>query len=242
MRKPRQVCNFPGQAKFEDCTSNSINFVLNCFLGGLLLTLETLRHHVYVKRQTLVCTTWPSFSFTCRFLFIISTHEKLVVSRNFLSIGIVLSCFYLLISYFEKFSTWIWRLPFAVCHICEAQSLYYFINRRICWRAVIIFSDWIRRTGNWSVDVHEVEIVLVPLAIAVPFFSFVCLKNFKKIISGSANVVLRICQGFWKSDELFFFFVAFFFIVLFVVSYYSLFIATAKYWKKKAVLCILSLG
>ena len=90
------------------------NFVLNCFLGGLLLALETLRHHVYGKRQTLVCTTWPSSPFTCRFLFIISTHEKLVVSRIFLSIGIVLSCFYLLIFYFEKFSTWIWRLPFAI--------------------------------------------------------------------------------------------------------------------------------
>ena len=53
-------------------------------------------------------------------LFIISTH-KLVVSRNFLSIRIVLSCFYLLIFYFEKFSTWIWRLPFAVY-----VKLYYF--------------------------------------------------------------------------------------------------------------------
>ena len=39
--------------------------------------------------------------------------HKLVVSCNFLSIRIVLSCFYLLIFYFEKFSTWIWRLPFA---------------------------------------------------------------------------------------------------------------------------------
>ena len=32
----------------------------------------------------------------------------------FLLIRIVLSCFYLLIFYFEKFSTWIRRLPFAV--------------------------------------------------------------------------------------------------------------------------------
>ena len=40
--------------------------------------------------------------------------HKLVVSCNFLSIRIVLSCFYLLIFYFEKFSTWIWRLPFSV--------------------------------------------------------------------------------------------------------------------------------
>lgn len=62
--------------------------------------------------------------------------------------------------------------------------------------------------------------MLVSLAIAVPFLSFACLKNFKKIISGSVNVVLRICQGFWKSDELFVIFVTFFFsIVLFVVSY-----------------------
>lgn len=62
--------------------------------------------------------------------------------------------------------------------------------------------------------------MLVSLAIAVPFFSFACLKNFEKIISGSANVVLRICQGFWKSDELFVILVTFFFsIVLFVVSY-----------------------
>ena len=72
-----------------------------------------VKHHVYVKRQTRICTTWPSFLFTCRLQFIISTH-KLVVSRNFLSIRIVLSCFYLLIFYFEKFSTWIWSLPFGV--------------------------------------------------------------------------------------------------------------------------------
>ena len=35
---------------------------------------------------------------------------NLVVSRNFLSIRILLSCFYLLIFYFEKFLTWIWCL------------------------------------------------------------------------------------------------------------------------------------
>ena len=63
--------------------------------------------------QTRICTTWPSLPFTCRLLFIISTH-KLVVSRNFLSIKIVLSCFYLLIFNFEKCSTWIWLLSFAI--------------------------------------------------------------------------------------------------------------------------------
>ena len=46
-------------------------------------------------------------------LFIISAH-KWIVSRNCFSIRIILSCFYLLIFYFEKFSSWIWRLPFAV--------------------------------------------------------------------------------------------------------------------------------
>ena len=72
-----------------------------------------VKHHVYVKRQTRICITWPSFPVTCRLLFIISTH-KLVVVPNFLSIRIVLSCFYLLIFYFEKFLTWIWGFPFAV--------------------------------------------------------------------------------------------------------------------------------
>ena len=70
-------------------------------------------HHVYVKRQTRICTTWPSFPFNYRLLFIIST-RKLAASCNFLSKRIVLSCFYLLIFYFEKFSTWIWRLTFAI--------------------------------------------------------------------------------------------------------------------------------
>ena len=71
-----------------------------------------VKHHVYVKQRTQVCTTWQSFPFTCRLLFIISTH-KLVVSRNFLTKRIVLSCFYLLIFYFAKFSTWIQRLPYT---------------------------------------------------------------------------------------------------------------------------------
>ena len=62
--------------------------------------------------ERLNITTWLSFLFACHLLFIIST-PKLVVSRNFLSIRIVLSCFYQLIFYFVKFSTWIWRLPYA---------------------------------------------------------------------------------------------------------------------------------
>ena len=37
-----------------------------------------------------------------------------LVSRNLLSIRNVLSSFYLLIFYFEKFSPWVWRLPFGL--------------------------------------------------------------------------------------------------------------------------------
>ena len=72
-----------------------------------------VKHLVYIKRQTRICTRWPTVPIICLYTVFFSTHE-LVVSPNFLSIRIVLSCFYLLIFYFEKFSTWIWRLPFAV--------------------------------------------------------------------------------------------------------------------------------
>ena len=75
--------------------------------------IREVKHHVYVKWQTRIYTMWPSFLSTCRLLFIIST-PKLVVSRNFLSIRTVLSCFYLLIFYLEKFSTKVWRLRLRI--------------------------------------------------------------------------------------------------------------------------------
>ena len=39
-----------------------------------------------------------------------------------LTIGIVRDCFYLLIFYSEKFSTWVWRLPFAVLENLSDKS------------------------------------------------------------------------------------------------------------------------
>ena len=51
-----------------------------------------VKHHVYVKRQMWICTTWSSFRPLCHLLFIISRH-KLVVSCNFLSIRIFLAVF-----------------------------------------------------------------------------------------------------------------------------------------------------
>ena len=71
------------------------------------------------KRE--ICTfKFVSFPLTCRLLFIISTH-KLVVSRNFVSIRVVLSCFY-------SFS--ILRnshLESAVCRLAYTRSLLTFI-------------------------------------------------------------------------------------------------------------------
>ena len=54
--------------------------------------IREVKHNVYVKRQTRICTTWTRFPFACRLLFIISTH-KLVVSRNVLSIRIFWAVF-----------------------------------------------------------------------------------------------------------------------------------------------------
>ena len=79
-------------------TNSRLAFAVNVTLN------REIKHHVYVKWQTRICTTWPSFLFTCRLLFIIST-PKLVVSLDFSSIRIVLSCSYRLIFYFENFST-----------------------------------------------------------------------------------------------------------------------------------------
>lgn len=78
------------------------------------------------KRE--ICTTWPSFPLTCCLLFIISTH-KLLISRNFVSIRVVLSCFY-------SFS--ILRnshLESAVCRLAYTRSL-------------LTFIPWAARTWN----------------------------------------------------------------------------------------------
>ena len=86
--------------------TTSLSWVYYEPLERFSITFTSNGKHEFVPRDQVY-----SFN-TCRLLFIISL-PKLVVSSNFLSIRIVLSCFYLLIFYFEKFSTWIWRLPFA---------------------------------------------------------------------------------------------------------------------------------
>ena len=77
------------------------------------------------KRQTLIYTTWPSFSFTWswRLLFnFFLNFTKIARFTPILSIRIVLNCFYLLISH-ENFSRWISRLAFAV-NAMLLKSLY----------------------------------------------------------------------------------------------------------------------
>ena len=92
----------------------SVNLIHNAILLWTNREVENHVSDVYVKRQTQICTTWPSFLLTCRLQFILSTH-KWVVSRNVLSIRIVLSCFYLLIPELN--------LTFAACRMHKAQSL-----------------------------------------------------------------------------------------------------------------------
>ena len=56
-----------------------------------------------------VTKIFPYFPFNrCRL------YTKISSFMPVLTIGIVRDCFYLLIFYSEKFSTWVWRLPFAV--------------------------------------------------------------------------------------------------------------------------------
>ena len=70
-------------------------------------------NHVCVKRQTRICTTWPtSFPLTCRLLFIIST-QNLVVSPNFLSIRIFWAGFICLFWEIPQLETDVCRLPYT---------------------------------------------------------------------------------------------------------------------------------
>ena len=66
----------------------------------MVLTAEYIKHHSYVKHQMRICTTWLSF------LDLLVVYCCLVFNS---------CCFYLLIFYLEKFSTWIWYcLLFAI--------------------------------------------------------------------------------------------------------------------------------
>jgi len=69
-----------------------------------------IKHRFYDKRQTWICTSWPSFSFTCR-LTVYYNFTKIGRFRPILSIRNYY-CLKLFLS--AHFSTWIWHLPFAI--------------------------------------------------------------------------------------------------------------------------------
>ena len=94
----------------------------NSLHGGVWIFSGTTRYdndnrqikiHVYAKRQTWLCTTWPSFSPYFPFT-VYCFYTKISSFMPALSIRIALDCFYLLIFYSEKFSTDVCRLPYAV--------------------------------------------------------------------------------------------------------------------------------
>ena len=91
-----------------------ISYWWNSTHGGFNIIRE-VKHHVYVKWQNYAnwyhMTKFPHYlSLTVQNYFY--AHSLFF---NFFSIRIfiVLSCFCLLIFYFEEFSTWIWCLPYA---------------------------------------------------------------------------------------------------------------------------------
>ena len=99
------VCAWAWNWVLSNCTVGLFSG-LSWLLERLIITFTSNGKREFVPRDQV--SSWA-----CRLRFIIST-RNLVVSRNFLSIRIVLSFFYQPVSYFEKCLTWIWRLPFAV--------------------------------------------------------------------------------------------------------------------------------
>ena len=110
-------------------TFAEVNFV-KC--PSISSVIREVKHHVYVKRQTRICTTWPSFPITCRLLFTISTH-KLVVSHNFLSKRIALDSFFFCSFSILRNS----QLESDVCHLpstwCLNSLFYSRIRERARW-------------------------------------------------------------------------------------------------------------
>ena len=105
--------------------------------------IKEVNHHVYVKRQTRICTTWPSFPFTCRLLFIISTQitsfTQFFVHKN--CFGLFLSAHFLfqeLLNFNLPFAVYV-KLEFSIvsfwpswpeqeCDPCSRPNLFFFIK------------------------------------------------------------------------------------------------------------------
>ena len=93
----------------SNCARESLNLVVTAVVG----------QHSPVKdshlRQTADVNLYYVTKFSPYFPFALyCLYTKISSFMPVLTIGIVRVCFYLLISYSEKFSTWDWRLPSAV--------------------------------------------------------------------------------------------------------------------------------
>ena len=79
------------------------------FSHSFMRILEKLRFTFTPNGRREFVPRDPYFPFT-----LYCFYTKISSFMPVLTIGIVRDCFYLLIFYSEKFSTWVWRLPFAV--------------------------------------------------------------------------------------------------------------------------------
>ena len=98
---------------------------MNALINMVLITNDRkITIHVYSKTADVnlyhVTMFSPYFPFTFYYLY-----TKRSSFIPVLTIWIFRDCFYLLIFYSEKFSTWIWRLPFAVNMNLNLSNLSY---------------------------------------------------------------------------------------------------------------------
>ena len=108
---------FPNVSNTKFCELFYMGLILlNILKSRCKININTreIKHRVFGKRQTWICQCYVTkfsiyLSFTVYYIY-----TKIGRFTPILSITIVFSWFYLLISHFEHFSTWISRLPFAV--------------------------------------------------------------------------------------------------------------------------------
>ena len=108
------------------------------FFYSIITEIREVKHRVYVKRQTRVCTTWPSFPFARRPLFVISPH-KLVVSRTILSVRIFWAVFICSMAILRKS-----QLESDVCRIWTITA------KDNCWEFLWIENKPIKTVQNNS--------------------------------------------------------------------------------------------
>ena len=99
---------------------------MNALINMVLITNDRkITIHVYSKTADVNLYHVTKFSPYFPFLTLYYFYTKRSSFIPVLTIWIFRDCFYLLILYSEKFSTWIWRLPFAVNMNLNLSNLSY---------------------------------------------------------------------------------------------------------------------